>query len=178
MRIIVAALVVVMVGLGAIGKTHAASDGAESPADAGVLSAADKTQLLRALALEPDAQGQVDNGCGENVRPQILPVALGGALGTAQLVIIGGGPNTLTCNGDGPGALTLVQRDSTGFRPIFAGRGYLSVLPTRHNGVSDISFGGPGFTFPVLQWDGQSYVDSGRTISDTEFTAGTVLPKN
>ncbi|MGQ0383679.1 MAG: hypothetical protein ACT4UP_03195 [Gammaproteobacteria bacterium] len=130
---------------------------------------ADHAAILRALALQAGPQGQVVNECGELVTPQFLSAELGGAVGTAILFAISGGPDLATCYGDGPG-LHLMLRDGASWREIYAARGrMLAILPTTTGGVHDLADGGPGFSFPVWTWNGRVYVPAGREISDAEL---------
>ena len=136
----------------------------------------DASALLAALSLAPDAQGQVVNECGEKVTPSILAAELGGAVGTAQLVAIGGGPNTAACYGDGPD-LHLLRRDGASHREIYSARGrVLVILPSSHDGVRDLADGGPGSSFPVWEWNGSAYSDAGRAIADSELGDAVFLP--
>lgn len=141
-------------------------------APAGV-SAADRAAILRLMNLTANARGQVENECGERVTPQFIPVELGGAVGTAVLFAIGGGPNTAACYGDGPG-LTLFKREGAAFRDIYSSRGaFLVVLSTARNGVKDLAEGGPGMQHPRYQWNGTTYAQSGSVpdsaMGDAQF---------
>ena len=132
--------------------------------------------IFSALGLAPDAQGQVANECGEKVTPRILAAELGGAVGTAQLVAIEGGPNTAACYGDGPD-LHLMRSQGEGFREIYSARGrMLIILPTPRDGVRDIADGGPGSSFPVWEWNGGEYAPAGREVGDAALSRATFLP--
>jgi hypothetical protein len=101
---------------------------------------------------------------------------LGGAAGAAQLAAIGGGPSMAACYGDGPD-LHLMLRDGAGFREIYSARGrVLVLLPSTTNGVHDIADGGPGFSFPLWQWNGSAYAQTDREVSDAEISGATYLP--
>lgn len=171
--------VLAVVALGACNPPSASTPEAESAAGApatGPVSEAERTAILTALNLAPDALGKVVNECGDSVVPLIAPAELGGAAGTAQLVAIPGGPTMYTCYGDGPD-LHLMMRDGDGWREIYAARGrMLVILPTMTNGVRDIADGGPGFQFPLWQWNGQAYASAGRSVSDAETANATILP--
>ena len=140
------------------------------------LPAADRGALLRALHLTADARGRVTNDCGEKVTPRILPANVGGAVGVAQLVIVPNGAEQATCYGDNPGAMTLMKREGASWRAIFSGGGYIAIMTAQHGGVHDIALGGPGFSFPVYQWDGTKYAATRRNISDSEFGRYPSLP--
>ncbi len=143
---------------------------------AGAVAAADRAAILRALSLAADAKGQVENECGEKVTPQFLPAELGGAVGTAVVLAMGGGPNLASCYGDGPG-LSLMKREGARWRLIYSSRGgFMSILPTQHGAVRDLAFAGPGFEYPLWIWNGTEYAPAGRSISDAEVAKGTILP--
>jgi hypothetical protein len=146
-------------------------------AKAGASAAApDSTALLKTIGLTPDVSGRVENECGERVAPSVQAAELGGALGTAWLIAIGGGPNSATCYGDGPD-LHLLTREGTGYREIYAARGrMLIVLPTSTNGVRDLADGGPGFSFPVWAWNGKAYAPANRSVADSQIGDATFLP--
>jgi hypothetical protein len=50
------------------------------------------------------------------------------------------------------------------------------LLPSTTNGVHDIADGGPGFSFPLWQWNGSVYAQTGREVSDAEISGATYLP--
>lgn len=136
----------------------------------------DHAALLAVLDLAADADGRVVNECGEAVEPGFFPVELGGPVGAAELLVIPGGPTTLTCYGDGPGALYLMKPEGDSYRMIFADRGYLAILEPGAGGARELSVGGPGFSFPVFAWDGAYYAPTDRTISDGQLADAEVLP--
>jgi len=49
-------------------------------------------------------------------------------------------------------------------------------MPTSTNGVHDLADGGPGFSFPLWQWNGTTYAYSNRSVSDAEIANATFLP--
>lgn len=131
---------------------------------------ADKLALaLKALNLKPAPLGKVMNDCGEAVTPGVHTAELGGDVGRAYLIVVPGGPNSVTCYGDNPGALYLLRATKEGaFTLIFSDRGFLAVMPDTHKGVHDVAVGGPGFEFPVYEWNGSTFVRS-RSIKDSEL---------
>jgi hypothetical protein len=149
---------------------------AAAPTQTGALGEGERIALLASLNLRADAAGLVENECGEKVTPQVRLVELGGAVGTAALLVMEGGPNTATCYGDGPG-LTLLRRDGASWRAIYASRGgFLAVLPSQTGGVRDIAFAGPGFEHPLWVWNGSEYAPAGRSIADAQMAGATILP--
>lgn len=156
----------------------AAPDAADAQTqNASAFTDADRAAILAAIGLSAaNAQGQVMNECGELVTPQYLPAELGGDAGTAMLFAIGGGPNMASCYGDGS-LLHLMVRDGAGWRDVYSDRGgMLIILPTSTQGVHDIADGGPGFSFPLWQWNGRVYAAANREIADSELNGATFLP--
>jgi hypothetical protein len=172
--LIIAVLAFAMAGCSP--PSTATPDAEASAPSGGPLSEADRASILGALNLSPSASGEIVNECGDNVTPTIAPAELGGAVGTAHLVAIPGGPSLYTCYGDGPD-LHLMMRDGAGWREIYAARGrMLIIMPGVTNGVRDLADGGPGFQFPLWQWNGSAYANTGRSVSDTELANATFLP--
>lgn len=172
------ALSALLLGLAACGQP--AGTGADQQASvtavSGELTEQDRATLLTALGLSADASGQILNECGERSTPQFLPAELGGAAGSATLVAIPGGPNTVTCYGDGSDLHLFVRADG-GWREVYSARGrMLIVLTTTTDGVRDIADGGPGFSFPVWTWNGRVYAQADRSIADSELGGATYLP--
>jgi hypothetical protein len=139
-----------------------APDHAASALDAGRLEAA-----TRSLGLRSAGNGQVRNDCDEAVTPEVYVADLGGAVGRAFLIVVGGGPGALTCYGMTGMAIHLVKPEGEGFRSLYSGAGHLVIMPTSHNGVRDILIGGPGLEFPVMHWNGSAYEFAGM-ISEGE----------
>lgn len=175
-------LVVAACGQGAPSAADAqtqapAAQNAAGAAPGAALAAADRTAILNAIHAAPDARGQVTNACDEKVAPQFIAVDLGGAVGTAQLVLIPGGPNSATCYGDGPGDMHVMRRTGATFSEIHTQQGaFLAVLTTTHNGVRDIVFAGPGMSHPVYQWTGSTYAQHGE-IADAALGAAQIYPQ-
>ncbi|HVZ98909.1 MAG TPA: hypothetical protein VG841_01200 [Caulobacterales bacterium] len=140
------------------------------------VSAADKAAILAALHMRADARGMVMNECEEKVTPGYIPVDMGSGVGSAILFVMVGGPNMASCYGDGPD-LHLMRREGGAFREIYSLRGgVMVVLNTEHSGGKDIADGGPGFSFPVEQWNGATYVRTRRTVSDAQTADALMLP--
>lgn len=76
--------------------------------------------------------------------------------GRPEAVIIEGGSY---CYGNtGQGYWLMSQQADGSWRPMSRGTGIVEILTTKGNaGWPDLSIGGPGFCFPVLRWNGQSY---------------------
>jgi hypothetical protein len=177
-RLIVAATAM-LAACGQPSATQTSAQGAEASAEAAEIkmSAGDHAALIAVTGYALAADGTVENACGERVHPQTLPADVGGSVGLAWLIVVGSGPNATGCYGDVPGGLYLVMRDADAYRLIFADSGYLAILPEMGiDGVHDVAIGGPGFSFPVYEWDGSSYVPADRMISDEELGRATMLP--
>jgi hypothetical protein len=142
----------------------------------GDVSAAERTAILTALQLRANAQGQVENECGDLVTPEFRPLDLGSGVGRAVAFIIGGGPSAAACYGDGP--LIVVYRATGGaWRQIYMLRGGMMViLSTQHQGANDVANGGPGFSFPVMEWNGNTYTHAGREVGDSAMGDARFVP--
>jgi hypothetical protein len=177
MRGMIVAAAVMFVACAPAATDQASSPAAEVDSADAKMSAADHAALIAATGYALGADGAVENACGSQVHPQTLPAEVGGDVGLAWLVVVPGGNETPGCYGDVPGDMFLLRRGNAGYAVIFAGRGYVSILPsTGVGGVHDLALGGPGFSFPVFAWDGAGYAPAGRTISDEEFGATSSLP--
>lgn len=175
----VLALAAVMAACGQ--PTATSNDAAAAPGETAAAGAevsdADKTAILSALQLPAaNARGEVMNACEELVVPKFLPADLGRGVGRAVLFAIGGGPNMASCYGDGSN-LHLMRNVNGGWTDIWEMQfGVLTILPTMHNNAHDIARGGPGFSFPVDEWNGTAYVSANRTVSDSQLGDATFLP--
>lgn len=166
----------VFLALAACGQAAAPSEadaqtgGAAATSATGEATAADKAAILTAMNLRANAQGQVENECGDMVTPQFAPTDFGTGVGRAIVFIIGGGPSTAACYGDG--SLIVVYRSTGGsWREIYQQRGGMpAILSTQHHGGNDIAAGGPGFSFPVWEWNGNEYVSANREVPDSALS--------
>lgn len=149
---------------------------AQTTAAAGEVSSAERNAIIASLQLRADAQGRVTNECGELVTPQFQVADIGSGPGRVVAFTIGGGPNMLTCYGDG--ALTIFFRQNNGaWGEIWRGSpGGAIVLSTQHNNGNDIATGGPGMSFPVAQWNGTTYVSANRSVSDGQLGDARFIP--
>ncbi|ANP45400.1 hypothetical protein [Candidatus Viadribacter manganicus] len=160
----------------AAAPTEADAQTADAATQTGDVTAAERAAILAALNMHANAQGQVENECGERVTPRFDVADIGSGPGRVIAYTIGGGPNMLTCYGDG--ALTIFMRNQNGaWGEIWQGRpGGAIVLSTQHNSGNDIATGGPGFSFPVSQWNGTTYIATGRTVSDSALGDARFIP--
>lgn len=149
---------------------------AGAAAQSGEATPAERTAILAALNMRANARGQVENECGEMVTPQFTVADIGSGPGRVVAFSIGGGPNMLTCYGDG--SLTIFMRQHNGaWSEIWQGRpGGAIILSTQHNNGNDIATGGPGFSFPVSQWNGTTYVSTNRTVADSALGDARFIP--
>ena len=78
----------------------------------------------------------------------------------------------------GDGSLTILMRQNNGaWGEIWQGQpGGAIILSTQHNNGNDIATGGPGFSFPVSQWNGTTYVNANRTVADSALGDARFLP--
>ncbi|MEX0644599.1 MAG: hypothetical protein WD076_04770 [Parvularculaceae bacterium] len=128
----------------------------------------ERAAAIAALNMPAGEAGQVINSCDEAVTPEVFAADLGGAVGRAFLVVVGGGPMTAACYGDTGMQFYLFNEGEAGLHLVLSDFGHFAVMDTEHFGVRDVAIGGPGFEFPVLEWNGEGFVPS-RTIKDVEF---------
>jgi len=170
-----AALVFALV---ACGQTAAPSDADAQQSGSAVsaeVTAAERGAILAALGTNGNP-AQLENECGEMVTPQFLVADLGSGVGRAVAFVMEGGPNTASCYGDGP-LVQVMQAHGGGWREIYQNRGGgLIILPTTHNNANDLADGGPGFSFPVWEWNGAEYVDANRQVPDSALNEARFLP--
>lgn len=153
------AIAAALLALAACGQAAAPSDAEAQPAAqaGGALTAADRTAMLTAMNTPADRSGQVENECGEKVTPKFESIDLGGQVGATVLLVMEGGPNSVSCYGDGPG-LTLFRRNGANWQMIYSSRGaMLVVLPASGANAREIVEGGPGFDHPLYRWNGTEY---------------------
>lgn len=175
MRLFKAISVSVFFALAACGQAAAPTDADAQTAAATAtqsteVSDADKAAILGAMQLSANAQGLVQNECGDMVTPQFFAIDLGAGVGRAVAFMIGGGASIASCYGDGP--LTVIYRNTGGaWREIYQQRGGSpAILPAQHNGGNDLAAGGPGFSFPVWQWNGAEYAFANREVTDSALS--------
>lgn len=156
-----------------------AACGQQPSASAADLDAAVSDAERAAVLAAAGAAGnpaQIENECGELVAPQLLPANLGDGVGRAVALVMTGGPNSATCYGDGP-LVTIYQARDGAWREIYAHRGGpVIVLPAEHNGANDLADGGPGFSFPVWEWNGNDYVSANRSVADSALGDARFIP--
>lgn len=178
MRLIQAAAVSLLLALAACSDatTPGAADAQTGEAATGDVTDAEKTAILAALQLQADAQGQVLNECGDMVTPQFIAADLGAGAGRVVAFVIGGGPSIASCYGDGP-LVVLYRNADGGWREIYQNRGGgIIILSTQHNGANDLAAGGPGFSFPVSEWNGSAYAFANREVADSALGEARFLP--
>lgn len=169
----------VVLALAACGQAAAPADADAQTAAAsatGEATDAEKSAILAALSLTANAQGQVQNECGDMVTPQFTPVDLGAGVGRTIAFVIGGGPSAAACYGDGP--LVALYRNAGGsWREIYMVRGSMViVLSTQHSGGNDLAAGGGGFSFPVSEWNGAGYAFANRNVGDSALGDARFVP--
>lgn len=166
----------VLVACGQAATPNEADAQTSAAVTTGDVSAAERTAILAALQMRANAQGRVENECGDVVTPEFRPLDLGSGVGRAVAFIIGGGPSAAACYGDGP--LIVVYRNVGGaWREIYMLRGgVMVILSTQHRGANDIANGGPGFSFPVLEWNGNAYAPANREVSDSAMGDARFVP--
>jgi hypothetical protein len=151
---------------------------ASGAAASSAVTEADRAAMLHAINMTADSGGQVENACGEKVTPTTTAIDLGGAVGTAHLLLIPGGPNSATCYGDGPGDMHLFRHAGASVSEIHSLAGaFLVVLSTSHNGVKDIADGGPGMSHPLYWWNGTTYAQHGEIADSAMGDSAQMYPQ-
>lgn len=180
MRLVHAISASLFLALAACGQAAAPSEAdaqtAGATAQNGEVTPAERAAILAALSMRANGGGQVQNACEEMVSPQFTVADLGSGPGRVIAFTIGGGPNMASCYGDG--SLTILMRQNNGaWGEIWQGQpGGAIVLSTQHNNGNDIATGGPGFSFPVSQWNGTSYVNANRIVADSALNDARFIP--
>jgi len=175
MRTFKAISVSIFFALAACGQAAAPSEadaqtGGGAASTTGDVTTAEKTAIYALLQMRPNGQGQVQNECGDMVTPQFMVTDLGAGVGRAISFVIGGGPSMASCYGDGP--LIVIYRQTGGaWREVYQQRGGMpAILSAQHNGGNDIAAGGPGFSFPVWEWNGNEYTPANREVPDSALS--------
>lgn len=127
------------------------------------------------LGYAVNADGSFTNDCGDRVTASVRTVEWGPG-GDSVVAVIPAGSNMPACYGDGPGLVTIWSTDKTQRQPWITHRGYVSLLPGSGKGTAQAALGGPGQSFPVMQWNGSAFESAGRAADEREFGTGLVLP--
>ncbi|MCG4274521.1 hypothetical protein [Acetobacter senegalensis] len=120
------------------------------------------TATLKAVPDLTKTAGQYHDLCNTGVTPKILSLDVGGALGTLTAVI----EEDTTCFGGDGARYTLLDRTHHIVWQNSAAA--IAILESRHDGVRDLSFGGPGPKVPVWSWSAARQAYQLRTVIDTE----------
>lgn len=151
-------------GLDAVSLVPARAVATPAPAAAaggsGALSDADTSAVFLAAGFSQRG-GQWRSTC-DDPTPTYGPGAVESVSdlngdGRPEAVIIEGGSYCYGATGQGYWLMT--QQADGSWKPMSSGTGMVEVLTTTGTaGWPDLSIGGPGFCFPVLRWNGRSYV--------------------
>ncbi|BCI65801.1 hypothetical protein AAJCM20276_04250 [Acetobacter aceti] len=118
--------------------------------------------ILKAVPDLTKTTGQYHDLCGTRVTPRILPLDVGGTLGTLTAVI----EEDPACFGGDGARYTLLDRTHHVVWQNSAAA--IAILESRHDGVHDLSFGGPGPKTPVWSWSAARHAYQLRVVIDTE----------
>ncbi|MGD9967827.1 MAG: hypothetical protein AB7T59_15000 [Hyphomonadaceae bacterium] len=152
------------------------NDSAAASAQSAEVTAAERTAILSALNMRANTNGQVENECGDMVTPQFVVADVGPGVGRAIAFVIGGGPSAAACYGDGPMVMLMRQANGAWSNIYMVRGGMMIILPVRHNDANDLADGGPGFSFPVRQWNGTTYVSANREVADSALGDARFIP--
>lgn len=156
----VAALLAVQATAAAQTHTLQPAQGAAAPSASvprpGELSAADRAAIMQAAGFM-QKRGQWF-GCDGATTPTIEAKDVRDINGDGQLDAIVTDSGT-ACYGSAEQGFVVVSRGPGGqWRKIYASQGVPEFLKTGANGWPDLEVGGPGFCFPILRWNGSTYV--------------------
>jgi len=130
--------------------------GAAAPIPAAGLSAADQAAAMRAAGFVP--KGKTWTGCDGHSVATIAPADVRDINGDGLIdaVIVDEGTDCYGATGQG---FTIVSKGPDGqWRKIFASPGIAEFQRAEGPSWPDLMVGGPGFCFPVLRWNGTTYV--------------------
>ena len=142
-----------------LGLCCAAVVAAPALAQQPALSADDQSAAFRAAGFTQRG-GNWRSDCDDPGTPSYEPGAITqvGDLngdGLPEALVTEGGTY---CYGNTGSGFTLVSRQADGrWTALYQSQGLPNLLDSRVNGWPEIEVGGPGFCFPVLQWDGKAY---------------------
>lgn len=140
----------------------------EATTELAAVSDEERMLAIASLGLDHDPDGRAINDCGEAVTPDVHAIDMGGDVGRALLIVMKGGPTTAACYGDTGMKFFLVKQDGENFKTVASDTGHFAPLESETSGVRDFAVGGPGFEFPVYEWNGRTFV-SLRKISDADL---------
>ncbi|KXV61777.1 hypothetical protein [Acetobacter senegalensis] len=123
---------------------------------------ASDTATLKAVPDLTKTAGQYHDLCGTRVTPKILSLDVGGTLGTLTAVI----EEDPACFGGDGARYTLLDRTHHVVWQNSAAA--IAILESHHDGVHDLSFGGPGPETPVWSWSAASHAYQLHVVIDTE----------
>lgn len=123
---------------------------------------ASDTAILKAVPDLTKTAGQYHDLCGTRVTPKILPLDVGGTPGILTAVI----EEDPACFGGDGARYTLLDRTHHVVWQNSAAA--IAILESRHDGVHDLSFGGPGPKTPVWSWSTARHAYQLRVVIDTE----------
>ncbi|OUI99393.1 hypothetical protein HK14_14440 [Acetobacter cibinongensis] len=120
------------------------------------------TEVLKATPdLKRAGEGYRDM-CDTSVTPKILLLDIGGTLGTVSVVIE---EDSFCFGGDGAQYTVLDKGHRVLWHNSAAG---IAPLESRHAGVRDLIFAGPGMKVPIWIWKAAEHRFVLRTVVDTE----------
>jgi hypothetical protein len=124
------------------------------------LTEADKAAAFRALGFKP--VGRLWKRCEEETpttsfRPGAIEEVLDlNGDGRPEAVVT---ENSMYCHGQEGSWFGIASKEASGsWRQVLETDGVFVALATRANGWREVMAGGPGFTHPVLRYNGKQYV--------------------
>jgi hypothetical protein len=84
--------------------------------------------------------------------------------GVEEIALVYGHP---AISGDNVISTLFIKNDQGHYNAYFGFSGSLIILPNSGKDFPNIAIGGPGFTFPVWNWNGKNYTNYGTITNDT-----------
>ncbi len=128
------------------GRTAAAND----------LTANERAAIFRAAGLEQKGTDWV--GCGGDTTASIEKDNVRDLDGDGRPEVIVTESGTACYGNTGTGFYLLSKSSGGAWQLLYSSPGIPQFLDTRADGWPDVEIGGPGFCFPILRWDGKTYV--------------------
>jgi hypothetical protein len=129
---------------------------AAAPAAANAISAAEREAIFRAAGFKPKGRDWV--GCDGNTTASIEKNDVRDLNGDGALEAIVSESGSACYGNTGQGFHLLSKGRDGRWQPLFSSPGIPEFLNTSANGWPEVEIGGPGFCFPILRWNGKTYV--------------------
>jgi len=137
-------------------RAQAGAPSAGSAPAANNMTVAERAAIFRAAGLKQKGADWV--GCDGNTKASIEKDDVRDINGDGNLDAVITERGTYCYGHTGQGFHLLTKTPGGGWKVLFQSPGIPDFLKTGANGWPDVRIGGPGFCFPVMRWDGKTYV--------------------